>query len=172
MRKKIVIIGLVLLIAGIVIIGASTAAVLSKTSAGGKLVQNSADEWVSPTINVSSGYQIIVTSHASDFAVVPSRDISIVNTTNLNEYSVHSFKQTNASSITVTQYKPASGDYYLVVFSSLSPNVKYTVVKSISQDAVFGLLELVGIGLSVAGFVVLIIGLVKKKNSLQETTGN
>ncbi len=165
MRKKIVISGLIVLIIGIVIVGSSTAVVLSNTSVGGKLVQSNSGEWESPVINVSSGYRIVVTSHVSEFAIIPSKDMSIVNATNVNEYSVSSFKLTNVSSTSISQYKPTSGNYYLVVFTTSSPNVKYTVIKSLSQDARLGLIELAGIDLTIAGFVVLIIGLVKKKKN-------
>lgn len=166
MRKKIAIIGLIMLVVGIAMFAISTFGVLHSTTVGTAMTQQSSGIWASSEINISSGYQLTLITHTSSFGVVPASDLSSVTSSNLTSLSISWTAQTNTSVGTVTTYSPASGSYYLVVLSSSMPSATYSTATSLTAIAVYGILDVVGIIVGIIGFIVLIVGLILKRKDV------
>ena len=170
MRKKIAIIGVVLLIVGVAFFAIATEGILSTTTASTQMLQQNTGEWASSEINISSGYQLTMITNNTSFGVVPASDLSSVTNSNLQSLGISPKSETNQTSLgVVSTFSPAAGSYYIIVFDKTMPSVTYTTATSLGSIVLYGILELVGIIVGIAGFIVLIVGLIlKKKNTNPE----
>lgn len=163
MRKKIAIAGAIVLIVGIAIFGVSLQQTFANTTVGTQMSQHSNGEWASNEINISSGNKLTLITNASDFGVIPAKDLSSLTSGNLNSYELTPTGNTSTSSGSVYVYSPNSGSYYIVAFAGSSPSVTYTTASSLGAVAAYGIFLIVGVILGFAGFIVLIVGLVLKR---------
>ncbi len=171
MRKNLVIIGLVLLIIGVAMLfgGASllapkiniNSAPVSEVSLGNNL-------WKSPAIQVNgTNYILTDKSSSSKVYLVPSADISMINSTNLAQYGISPLSHTSVSSNYILTYNVASaGTYYLITVSSTSPTNSYSVLDSSSLIST-AIVSLLGLVVGFVGFIILIVGLFLKKKQPQ-----
>lgn len=162
MRKKIVLIGLVLLIIGVVILGISlyeTAALSDENSA---LVQVSTGEWRSNLISMNStGILEVTTSVSSDFGLVPASEINVITASNLASHVVNYDTPSTAGSLNAFTYDQISGNYYFVIFSSSTPSFSYTYLPA--EAILFGEFLVVGSGIAFVGLIMAIVGAILKK---------
>lgn len=169
MRKKLVIIGAVVLIIGVVLFFAVSEELLATSNVGQIQTGAGSGEWKSPMLNVTSGGQVTLISSSASSALIPASDLSKVTSSNLASYALKTssgFK--NLSVGTVSVYMPPAGSYYIVTFSSTAPTLTYTVVNSASLTVVLGLLEIVAIVMGIAGLIVLIVGAVLKEKHRED----
>ncbi|MEM0141088.1 MAG: hypothetical protein QXN66_03510 [Thermoplasmatales archaeon] len=162
MRKNWVIVGIALLIVGAIMVSASLTQVersfpfsqLNMTSTGNGY-------FISPAINVSQESEIIISSSSTSY-LIPSKDISLLNSTNIESYGMHPYLTEGNSSA----FLGASGVYYVAVPGNVTPVVRYGIVSSsLGPVVLYGLLLIVGVILIIAGIVIAVIGLFLKKKA-------
>ncbi len=168
MRKKMAIVGAVILIAGVVMFFSVSAEILGSTTVGNSLSKAGNGEWETPELNVTFGGEVTVISNSSDVALVPASDISTLTSSNIMNYSISPKSGANTSAGSVSVYTPPAGSYYFVSFSKSSPSITYTVLNSAGTAIVYGLLEIAAVIMGIGGLIVLIVGVIlKEKNSNQ-----
>ena len=163
MRKKILIIGLILLVVGIVMAGAS--AVEAAHSASGSIsgastamFPDSNGGYHSQALNVSSGEEVIVVANQQAY-LIPSEDLGTATQETVTGYAV----APSSSAGNTSTYSNIPGSYYIVTFGSSPPSVDYAVVSGgLGHLILIGLLVLVGVFLAIAGIIIAIIGAVLK----------
>ena len=163
MRKNILIIGLILLVVGIVMAGAS--AVEAAHSASGSIsgasttmFSDSNGGYHSQLLNVSSGEEVIVVANQKAY-LIPSEDLGTATQTTVAGYAV----VPSSSAGNTSTYSNIPGSYYIVTFGSSAPSVDYAVVSGgLSHLILTGLLVLIGVFLAIAGIIIAIIGAVLK----------
>ncbi|MDP8012116.1 MAG: hypothetical protein RAK23_04790 [Thermoplasmata archaeon] len=158
MRKNIVIIGVILLILGVIMFGASSYKISQNIEKGSIWHQYKNNEYISEELNFSSDYALIYSYNLTNSGVIYSITLNLVNNTNLKDYVI---KPTVVENNMLT-YDLKPGNYYIVIFSRSSPNVTYTFI-DLDKVVLTSLLELFGIILAVIGIIVAIIGLILKK---------
>ena len=169
MRKNLLMIGLVLLVLGVAIAGVSTyevsgGAIRSLSGAGNTMHLGSNGDFYSNTLNVSSGYEVLVVSSVQTY-LIPLQDLNSVNAVNVNSFAINPTTPLSGSTSTTYFYGGLNGSYVLVTFGSASPStMDYAVIKSgnIGQIVTFGLLLLVGVVLVIAGIIIAIVGAILK----------
>ncbi len=164
MRKKIAVIGLVLLVAGVAIFFAGGSLGIRGLINDETMSAKGSGEFMSPVFNVSSGELVLITSNpASSIYLIPSADASIVNSSNVGNYKVAGGTYANNSGVTTIEYTSiSSGTYNIVSFTSSSPKV--TLTKEPVNSLLVALLPtIIGGIMAFAGFIVLIIGLVLRR---------
>ncbi|SMD31018.1 hypothetical protein [Picrophilus oshimae] len=159
MRKKIAIIGVVILIIGIAVFATGS-------YEGTHLLHRSVSEirtgeYKTDNITLKSGDILAVTSPPSVYGLIPLNDIKIVNSTNINKYSLKPL----VSSSTAVEYlvnSTNSGSYAFVMFTSAVSSTFTYEYGAFSTIEVIGVLALFGIIIGVIGFIILIAGLILK----------
>jgi hypothetical protein len=136
----------------------------SKTKSITSFAQPAAGEYVSAELVLNNNV-VVVRYPATVGGMVPSQDISAVNSTNIGSYAV-AYNSTAASSET---YLGLRGDFNYVVFSSVQPTAKIEVTGTLSETVTFGLLVLGGIVCVIAGIVLAIVGAVRKNPAKKAT---
>lgn len=163
MRKNILIIGLVLLVVGIVMAGASAfeaahSASGSISGASTSMLQCTNGGYHSELLNVSSGEEVIVVANQHAY-LIPSEDLGTVTSGNVAGFAV----APSTSVGNTSTYSNIPGSYYIVTIGTSPPSVDYAVVSGgLGNLIVTGLLVLVGVFLAIAGIIVAIIGAVLK----------
>lgn len=160
MRRSILIIGLIILVIGISLIAVVRFGAISEVSRVVTFNQRSPGEYISGELVLTGPSVVAVKSPASDGGLIPSQDLSAINSVNVGKYAV-SYSSTAAG---VETYNGITGDYYYVVFSS-SPPATQVVVASLSSTGkliMIGVLALSGLGLIFLGLIVAIVGVLSK----------
>ena len=155
MRKDLLYLGIILLVIGVVISGIAT------VEAGGKTEIVETSMKVSPSgfyysneLTVGSNGSVIVTGNTTTY-LIPSQDLTIVNSTNVANYAIHPTIPSGNSIL----YDGLNGAYYLVAFGQHPPLITYAVLGSnLSQLVVYGLLIIVGAAIAVIGVILALIG--------------
>ncbi|MEM3237669.1 MAG: hypothetical protein QW258_02480 [Thermoplasmata archaeon] len=158
MRKKMLIIGIVILIVGIVMFSASAYSTGHDTSRSNTWVEYKNGEYISSPLNFS-GQNILTYSYTgSGIAVVTDSVLPTVNSTNLPQVSISPTTSVGSEKV----YDLGTGTYYIVSFSNSSPALSYTYLK-VSNVLITGVLTVIGLILFIAGVIITIIGAVMKK---------
>lgn len=157
MRTRTLAIGLIILVIGIALAAVGGYSLRSKTTSMTNFTQPSAGEYVSAELVLNNNV-VVVRSPAAIGGMVPSQDVSAVNSANIDSYTV-AYNRTAASSET---YLGLRGDFNYVAFSSVQPTTRIEVTGTLSETVTFGLLVLGGVVLVIAGIVVAIVGAVRK----------
>jgi hypothetical protein len=97
--------------------------------------------------------------------MVPSQDISAVNSANIGSYAV----PYNSSAASSETYLGLQGDFNYVVFSSVQPTTKIEVTGTFLETVTSGLMVLGGIVCVITGIVVAIVGAVRKNPAKKAT---
>ena len=150
--KRRVTIGVVILVIGIVLVGAGAIGEISSLTTYKSFTQPHPGEYVSTEIMLSMSSYLAVKSPAASGGIVPAQDLNLVNSTNINTYAL----TISTSGVGSDVYESVSGDYYYVAFSSAQPNT--TIVATPSYFVVFGVLLLLGIVMVIAGIVIAVVG--------------
>jgi len=156
-RTRTLTIGLIILVVGIALAAVGGYSLKSKTTSITSFTQPAAGEYVSAELVLNNNV-VIVRSPATVGGMVPSQDISAVNSTDIGSYAV-AYNSTAASSET---YLGLRGNFNYVAFSSVQPNTKIEVTGTLSETVTLGLLVLGGIVCVIAGIIVAIVGAVRK----------
>ncbi|MCL4447471.1 MAG: hypothetical protein M1556_05995 [Candidatus Thermoplasmatota archaeon] len=166
MRKNLLIIGIVLLVVGVAMAGISTVEAAHSVSssiggAGNTMYPGTNGDYYSNNLNVSTGDEVLVVSNIHAY-LIPSSDISTVNSGNVGSYAI----SPSTSAGNTSTYTGLLGSFYVVTFGTSSPSVSYAVVSGgLGHLIITGLLVLGGAFLAIAGIVIAIIGaLLKPKN--------
>ena len=159
MRKRMVTIGVVLLIIGIAFLASGAIGLRGSTNTIKVFNQSNPGEYVSSEILLNSSSSIIVRSPPTAGGLVPAQDINLVNSTNLSSYAIYS-----SSSVAGTEsYTSITGKYYYVIFSSTQPNTRLAITSgSLGTIAALGLLTLAGIVFIIIGIILAILGAFRK----------
>ncbi|HYC11957.1 MAG TPA: hypothetical protein VEC02_04770 [Nitrososphaerales archaeon] len=163
MRVRTVVIGVIVLVIGVGLIGAGALEALRSVTISTTFTQPHPGEYVSSEIVLNTTSAIVVASPASAGGIIPAKDLSLVNSTNLGSY-VLPVNSTAAGSDT---YDGLVGDYYYVAFASAQPTATVVATPLNSSAIGFGLLVLLGILCFIVGIVVVIVGVVQKKRAPQ-----
>ena len=176
MRKKMLIVGVVILAVGIimaevgwvVLTHSLTSTLASSTGQEGSAMyvgQNG--DFYSSLLTAGPGSEIIVSSNSSSIHpyLIPSGDLSVVNSVNVANYSI---------AVSLTQgndygYSGLNGTYYVVTFGTSSPNISYIVASNFGTLVTAFILLGLGVILAIAGVIVAIIGAVLKPRNAQNT---
>jgi len=161
MNRPTVIVGTVVLIIGVVLIAVGVVGVLRGLTVVTTFTEPQSGEYVSTelVLNVTSG--IAVTSAAANSGLIPAQDLTLVNSTNFDQYALAPHSNV-AGTLTYTDLK---GDYYYVAFTSSQPSSK--VVATPLNGGTLGSNPLVlgGFVGFVIGVVIIVIGIRRKSRS-------
>lgn len=166
MRRKIFVIGLVLLVVGVGIFFGAVYAATSLTHVSTTLKESSSGEWISGQLNTTGTSSIVVVTSTGNFGVVPAGDISSVNASNIGHYAIS--PNETIGSLHTAVYSDYSGQYVLVAFGASQPTVEYSVIANFADELELGLLFLIAVSMAIAGFVIAIIGALMKPKPLPE----
>jgi len=167
MRTRTLAIGLIILVVGIALAGVGGYSLKNATTTITSFTQPTAGEYISAELVLNNSV-VVVRSPASVGGMVPTQDISALNSTNIDSYAV-AYNSTAASSET---YLGLKGDFNYVVFSSVQPTTKIVVTGTLSETVSLGLLVLAGIVCAIAGIIVAIVGALRKNPAKKVTNSD
>ncbi len=164
MRKKIAVIGLVILIVGIAMAAGGyyeTTSVLSHDLHTTVKAYNTTDnEYITGNMSISSGYELIVISNYTHEGLIKSSDLSKVNNnTTLAHYVI---TPTTSAADDHVYTGLAAGTYLFVAFNTSTPVIGYEYAP-LTTIELGGALLIIGAIAAFIGFIVLIVGLVLRK---------
>lgn len=164
MNKSFVAVGAIVLILGVVIIAVGAVGVLRGLTVINTFSQPQSGEYVSAELVLNTTSGVAVTSAPANGGLIPSQDLSLVNSTNIGQYAV-----TPHSSVagTLTYTNLIAGNYYFVTFASSQPNSKIVATPLHGGTVGSSPLVLGGLVAVVAGIVVMVVG--ARKKSRQQT---
>ena len=164
MRTRMLTIGIIILVVGIVLSVAGGYSLRSRTSTITSFTQPTTGEYVFAELVLNNNV-VVVRSPATHGGMIPSQDVSAVNSNNIDSYAV----PYNSSAASSQTYFSLKGDFNYVAFSSVQPATKIEVTGTLSETVTLGLLVLGGIVLVIVGIIVAIVAAVRK-NPAKKTT--
>lgn len=165
MRTRTLIIGLVIMVAGIVLAVVGANSLRSNTTNVTTFTQPTPGEYVSAELVLNDSV-VVVRFPVSVGGMVPTQDVGAVNVSNIGSYAI-AYNSTAASSET---YIGLRGDFNYVAFSSTQPVTKVVVTGTLTGTVRSGLLVLAGIVCAIAGIIVVIVGIVRKNPAKKATS--
>ena len=156
MRRKLLLVGLTILILGASVTGFGLVRVEGSSTRSTRVTAYSQGEYITSVINLSVPSVLTVESSSKNSGLIPVYALSLVNESNIYLYAV----RPTASSGGIYSYTNISGDYYYVVFSNVTPTVSYLITPL--KAAVYATLIFTGIVFSIVGVVAVILGVVLK----------
>lgn len=163
MRRRLLFVGLIVLLVGAVTVGAGFAELRSSLVESSGATQLGADKYASSEIQMAGPSVLTVEFSQGVGGLVPANMVGSVNRTNLGQLSV----KPNNTSGGVYSYINITGNYYFVVFSNSTPTITW-LVTPIRQAAPASAALLGGALLGFVGLVVTILGLVLKPKTPQQ----
>jgi hypothetical protein len=164
MRTRTLTIGLIILVVGIALAAVGGYSLKSMATSVTSFTQPAAGEYISAELVLNNSV-VIVRSPATVGGMVPSQDISAVNSTDIGSYAV-AYNSTAASSET---YIGLRGDFNYVIFSSVQPTTKIEITGTLAETISSGLLVLGGIVCVIGGIIVAIVGAVRRNPAKKAT---
>ncbi len=168
MKKRMVIIGLVLLVIGIAFVAGGAAALRGTTSTLSTFTQSQTGEYVSSEVVLNSTSTVVIRSPSSTGGLITAQSLSEVNPTSLATYALPT-NSTAGGSATYVGLK--AGDYYYVIFTSSQPTTKIVIAENLAKTIESGILVLLGGVLFLAGLIVAIIGAIRKDDKPKQSSG-
>jgi len=162
MRKKIAVIGLVILIVGIALAvgGIQEDKSLVHTTVKTDPYNTTTTGYMTDNITVSHGYEVLVISSDTHSGLIKASNLPKAdNITNLEHYEIT--PTSHASDEMIYTGLPA-GTYVFIAFNTSMPVITYEYASLTTMEIGGSLLVIGGIAAFV-GFIILIIGLVLKK---------
>ncbi|MEM0272431.1 MAG: hypothetical protein QW514_07830 [Thermoprotei archaeon] len=159
MRRKLLYVGLVILVLGVSITLVGTIRVQSFSIRSSQVVLYSQGVYTTNMINISTPSVLTIESSSKESALIPAYELGHVNSSNIGNYGV----KPNASNGDINAYINITGAYYYVVFSNATPTVTYSIIPV--NAAVYATLVFIGVVFSVVGVIAVILGLVLKQPS-------
>ncbi len=157
MRKRIALVGLVILIVGIVLLAVGVSEVASNTFHSKVYTQYSAGKYVSSELNFKQNATVVITKFQTTMGLVRSADMPSVTNSTLGSIRITPLTTTLGSEV----FQVPSGSYYVVYFGNATPASIYTYVYT-SAATTYGLMTSGGLLLAIAGGIVGIVGVVLK----------
>jgi hypothetical protein len=167
LRKRVLKIGLIMLVVGIVVSAVGLFAGDSLIHTYTDFTLDSASGlYVSQPLNLSSSAAVTVIGISSSPKFYFMNQTSYDNYANVtspssSNISSHSLSPSVDESIAGTDEQifdaHVPGTYYLISFSA--PNISYSIDSNLLQAAIYGFLLVIGILMAIAGFVLTIVGL-------------
>jgi uncharacterized membrane protein len=166
MRKKLLLVGIIILVVGVVFAAVGTFGTAHFTSVSTlTMTKDSQGIFASKGIEISSGNLFTFESKSNSTYLVSFSDLSNVNSSNIAKYEVHPLTRTSTDSITSFVYDNISGTFAVVSLSSSVSSVTAVLVTDSGALVVMGLLLILGIVLAIVGVIITIIGaILKPKN--------
>jgi hypothetical protein len=158
MNKRMVTVGVVILVIGIALVAGGAIGALGSISIKTTFTQPHPGEYVSAEIVLNTTSNLAVASPAALGGIVSAQNLINVNSTNISAYAV----PYSASAAGTEVYKSLSGDYYYVAFASSQPDTKIVATPLGSRILLFGALALLGVVLVIVGIIIAVVGAVKK----------
>ncbi|MCW6168530.1 MAG: hypothetical protein LVQ96_03465 [Thermoplasmatales archaeon] len=170
MRKKLLLIGIIILVVGIVFaaVGAFGADHFISTSTL-TLTKDSQGIFASKQIEISSGNLFTVASKSNSTYLVRFGDLSFVNSSNIGKYEVPPLTKTSVDSVTSFAYDNISGTFAVVSLSSSTSTVTTELITDTGAIVAMGLLLILGIVLAIAGVIITIVGAILKPKNVNGT---
>ncbi len=165
MRKRLALIGLVILIIGVILMVSGYEGI-QKAPTYDKIFEISNNEYTTNSFVYHSGDIVIVSGGNNDSGLICNSKLEYVNASNIANYSIKPTKST-ADGIYYCNLTN-NGKYVYVEFSDKSPGIiAYTIATPSEINNLNRYADVVtaGIPISVAGFFVLMIGLILKKKT-------
>ncbi len=164
MRKKIALVGLVVLIIGIAMAAGgyyeTTSTLSHDLHTAVKSDPSNKTEYITNNMTMSSGYELIVTSNSTHEGLIKASDLSKVNSNaSLGHYLI---KPTSSAAGAEVYTGLAAGTYVFVAFNNTTPAIGYEYA-SLTALQLGGSLIVIGAIAAFIGFIILIVGLVLKK---------
>jgi hypothetical protein len=157
MNRRLVWIGVILVVIGAAALGVGAYEVRAAATVTSIYSAYGSGEWVSDEINVSAASTITLAHPPSSMGVVTAADLPSVTAGNLNSTGIAPTSSAAGSAV----YSVPSGSYYVVYFGATDPGTKITYVATASGE-LWGGITLLGIALLIAGGIVAIVGVLKK----------
>ncbi len=158
MRKKIIAIGIIILLLGIVLFSISNIEISQNTEKTSTWNLYHSGEYISQELNFTSEFALVYSFNQTVSGVIYVSSLNSLNLTNLKNFSI---KPTVVEDNMLT-YDLGPGSYYIVIFSNTNPNITYTYV-NLNKIILPALLELFGIILAVIGIIIAVLGIIFKK---------
>lgn len=168
MRKKIVMIGLIIFVVGVVLFFGGGDLGLHGLVKTETMTESSTGVYQSPSFTVLSGNLTIVTSEpGTTLYIIHSSDSYLVNASNVKQYAITGGTTSNTSGVSTLAFTSMSaGTYTIVSVSTSNAIAKITLTNEADSSLIFSLLPtILGIMLGFVGFVMLIIGLILKNKT-------
>ena len=147
------------MVVGISLIGVVGLGEASNISKIESFSQTKPGEYVSGELVLNQPSVVAVKSPASDGGLIPSQDLSLINSNNIGSYAI-SYRSAGSGA---DAYTSIIGDYYYVVFSSTPPTTQVVVANLSSNNLItIGVFALSSLGLIIAGVIVIIVGALSK----------
>jgi hypothetical protein len=160
MRTNVVVAGIVVLVIGLILVGVSLNQAMDRMPySTAEMTSSGKGYFQSNLIVVNGGNELILISNSTIY-LVPSQDLTFLNSTDITTYALHpSFTEDDSSLFT-----GLNGTFYIISLGSMTPLVKYYVLnEEIGQIEMYGLALLGGVILILAGIVIAVIGLFLRK---------
>jgi hypothetical protein len=163
MKKRIVKVGVVVIVVGVVLVGIGRLGALNTITFNMNFTQPHLGEYVSAEITLNSASDLIVSSPATVGGIVHAQDLNLVNSTDVSAYAIPH----NATAAGSDLYPSLSGDFYYVAFSSTQPITSIVGPQANvgSLAYAYGELALVGGVCTIAGIIVAALGLRQKNRT-------
>ena len=168
MNKKIVSRGLIILVIGaaLFIVGSYESGLNVQKYTHTEVSLYKKGEYITENMTLKSGYEILIEGGPSNAGLINSKNLSQVNSTNLVKYEYGSKYYEAVGSDKVFGNMPA-GTYTYVMFNSTKPSLKYEYAP-VSAIEGYGVMVIIGLITGLAGFIILIVGVIKKPKRPQK----
>ncbi|AAT43792.1 hypothetical protein [Picrophilus oshimae] len=163
MRKRIVFIGLIVLIVGVILMVSGYEGI-ERAPTYDNLIQISNNEYTTDSFTYHAGEIVIVSGGNNESGLICNSNLKYVTASNIANYTIRPDKSTTDGLYYCNLTN--NGRYIYVEFSSKSPGIiAYTIATPAEINNLNRYADIVtaGIPISVAGFFVLMIGLILKK---------
>ena len=162
MRKNLLLMGVLILVAGMVVAGIAVLEISSESSdAGTSMYLGSNGQYYSNELTGYSNGEIDVSSNVS-FYLIPSQELNSVTLSNVQTYAESPTYSAGNASV----YTGLGGTYYVVTFGSSAPRIAYASIPyNFGQVELFGVLVAAGVIVAIAGFVIAILGVVLRSKN-------
>ncbi len=160
MRKVILIIGLVVLVAGLLMAASSPSLEKPYIKTYSTFSGYRTGEYVSPYIHVSGEDEISVLG--SESYLVRSSDLTNVTPSNVLSYSLPMALNLTVSGKVTHSFVVGSGNYTVVILGTGTEGISYTVISDYSLVSFLGTLFVAGLVMILAGIILTGIGVILK----------
>ncbi|MEM0157115.1 MAG: hypothetical protein QXN26_03495 [Thermoplasmataceae archaeon] len=151
MRKTLLIIGLVILVAGLIMAASMPALEKPHIRTYDQLKLIADGKYASPELNITGESEISVQGIST--YLVDAANLSQINASNAGLYNIHEVLNLTVSGVATHSYVVSAGQYYVVYFGNSSSSASYTIISD------YGLVSLMGT-LYVSGLVMILVGIV------------
>ncbi len=158
MRKTLLIIGLVILVAGLIIAASMPALEKPHIKTYDQLELISSGKYASSELYIAGESEISV--QGSNTYLVDATNLQQINESNAGLYNIHEVLNLTVSGVETHSYVVSSGQYYVVYFGDTPSSATYTIISDYGLVSVMGTLYVSGLAMILIGIVVTALGAV------------